>query len=335
MKKFLIAVLFIIVLPALVLTYFALKSDKEKTGYSTSFPDKGSRSESVAPSMEHMLYSPLQKLRVNIDQDDNGTLFFSVSDAGGLVLLNQSRIGINTDECDFSQGLSFVSQSPAKIIDVKYTNISGKRSTSRNYYSETVLNFEKEEYLFDVYLRAYEDGFAYRFGIRSKDGTKAELHVVSETGTFAIPAGSGITAETIDSLSKKICYENTYSTHSVESLSENQSQYVCFPALAAVADENGDKSGKYLLFSEADMISGSYRGSVLGTQGNNVFGIEHAPVAGDTPTVITTEFLSPWRFGIYGEAGDIAMSDMAENLSPSSQGDYSWVEPGVTAWTWL
>ena len=206
---------------------------------------------------------------------------------------------------------------------------------SRNYYSETVLSFEKEDFLFDVYLRAYEDGFAYRFGIRSKDGTKAGLNVISETGSFAIPSGSGITAEIINSLNKKFCYENTYSTQSVESLSENQSQYVCFPALVSVADENGEKSGKYLLLSEADMTSGSYRGSVLGIQGGNVFRMEPAPVAGDTPTVITTEFLSPWRFGIYGEAGDIAVSDMVENLSPPPQGDFSWVEPGVTAWTWI
>lgn len=83
------------------------------------------------------------------------------------------------------------------------------------------------------------------------------------------------------------------------------------------------------------MVTCPYHGSVLKAQENGVFALHPAPVAGDASTVIVTDFLSPWRFGICGTPGEIALSDLAENLAPAPQGDYSWVKPGITAWTWL
>ena len=340
MKKLLVAVFVIIVLPALVLFYFAMNSKSEKRSTYKNYNDVSVSSEEDSPEYilgepQKQLCSPLQKLCVNIDTDENGTLFYTVSDSSGLLLLDRSYIGIKTDQCDFSQGLSFVRQTPAQIHDEKYTNISGKRNISRNYYSETVLTYERDNFFYDVYLRAYEDGFAYRSGIRSKDSSQIQLSVEEETGSFSVPPKSSITAELVNNIRKKFCYENIYSTYSSEALSKKTSSYVCFPALISVADSSGSLSGKYLLLSEADMVSFPYHGSVLSVKGSNVYGLSPAPVVKSSPTAITTDFLSPWRFGIYGNAGDIAISDMAENLLPRARGDYSWVKPGVTAWTWL
>ena len=340
MKKFLAAFFVIVILPAIILVYFAMKSDTNRIRQPGSQQEITVSSEVGSPEYifgepETPLRSPLQKLGIEISQDADGAIYYTVRDSSGLLLLDKSYIGITTEECDFSKGLSFVRQKPAEITDETTANISGKSSRSRNYYSETVLTYEKEGFYFDVYLRAYEDGFAYRFGIRSKDAGQTQLTVAAETGNFSVPPQSVITAELIGNVKEKFCYENLYSSHSVEWLADNASKYICFPALAAIADNAGSPSGKYLLLSEADMVSCPYHGSVLHIQGGGVFGLTQAPAVKEKPTVIDTDFLSPWRFGIYGDAGEIALSDMAENLSPKPQGDFSWVRPGVTAWTWL
>ena len=251
-------------------------------------------------------------------------------------MLNRSLIGLHTDKCDFSDGLTLVKQIPVTERDEMYTNLSGKRCSVRNHYNETVLVLEKDDFFFDVYFRAYDDGFAYRFAVRTEDEAVKELMVISETGNFAIPAQSKITAQQVTSLTDSFNYENSYSMASVEVLSEKPSSYLCFPTLIDLADAAGKVSGKFLLLSEADLYGDSYFGSLLTAQGDNTFGLHAAPtVSRDTPAVIQTDFTSPWRFGIYGGLGDIVESDLTENLAPSPEGDYSWVVPGVTAWMWL
>ena len=332
MKK-LIAVLFAFA-AIFALTVTLVKFGAEKGRHNTR-TSNASQSDVKTSEMEPLLRSPLRKISVKAQTDDNGSLFYTVQGENGITLIEKSTIGIHTQECDFSNGLTFVSQTKAKIIDESYACISGKKSTVRNYYSETVMTFEKDGFFFDVYFRAYEDGFAYRFGIRSKDQSQTALTVVEETGFFSLPAKSNITAELINDVNTKFCYETEFSTVSVEALSQDSSQYICFPALVAVADQDGKQSGKYLLLSEADLVCSGYYGSVLNVRGNNVFGMNPAPKASEDPVMISLDFLSPWRFGIYGGQGDIVVSDMAENLASKPEGDYSWVEPGVTGWMWI
>ncbi len=322
MKKFLAVLLVMVLVPVLIWTYYGLHKDS---------PQK----DPPSTKRNFTLYSPLRRLRIDIELDESGALSCSAADGNGLSLLGKSEIGIMTEECDFSTGLALVEKSKTEIVDESYSCLSGKKSRVRNYRSETLLTFEKDRYYFDVYFRAYEDGLAYRFGIRTRDHSPAQLTVVSETGTFSLPGKSEITAELVDSVDEKFCYENEYATVSVESLSPNSPPYICFPALVSVADERGEPSGKYLLLSEADLIGSGFYGSVLSVKGGNVLGMHPAPKASERPAVITTDFLSPWRFGVYGEPGDIAVSDMAENLAAEPEGDYSWVEPGVTAWMWI
>ena len=57
------------------------------------------------------------------------------------------------------------------------------------------------------------------------------------------------------------------------------------------------------------MVTCPYHGSVLKALGKNVFALHPAPAVSGEPTVITTGFLSPWRFGIYGDAGEIALRE--------------------------
>ena len=332
MKRRTTLLLILAAILALNVVWLSVATEIGKSENSLSNVSQSDRELSV---MAPVLCSPMQTVTVEAATDDNGSLSYTVKDNKGLILIKKSSIGICTEECDFSDGLSFVSQTPVRIVDETYTNLSGKRRTVRNYYSETVMTFEKGGFFFDVTFRAYEDGFAYRFGIRAKDLSRTSLTVVAETGNFSIPDKSQITAQLISNVDQKFCYEEAFSTASVETLSESEPPYVCFPALVAVADEGGKQTGQYLLLSEADLAGSGFYGSVLRVQGNHSFGMYPAPIAASETVTVSLDFLSPWRFGIYGGPGDLVMSDMAENLAAPPQGDYSWVEPGVTAWMWL
>ena len=281
------------------------------------------------------ILSPSGKLKIDLRLDDQGMVSYTVAE-NGLTVLERSYIGIDTDYCDLSNALSFVRQIPVTEFDETYANISGKKSSVRNHFNETVLVLEKDVFFVDIYMRAYDDGFAYRFALRNKNGAESELTVSGETGTFALPAKSVVSAELISTLSSSFCYETGYSTVVTETLSRNKSQYVCFPALVNVANASGERTDRYMLLSESDLFSDSFYGSVMSVRGDNVYGMSQAPkISYGSVTKIKTDFSSPWRYGIVGSLGDIVESDLTENLAPAPEGDFSWVVPGVTAWMWL
>ena len=284
---------------------------------------------------EFSVASPEGKVRVDLLHDDEGRLSYTVTGDGAVPVLEPSFIGFETEQCGFSDALTFVRKSEAKTVDETYAVPSGKASAVRNFYTEQVFTFSKDVYYFDVTVRVYDDGFAYRFAVRRIDGEEETLTVKGETSSFKLPEKSKIYAEFISTLSSSFCYESGYSAADTASV---PSPYVCMPATVDLY-KDGVSTGKYLLLSEADYFSDVYPGSLFVydmTSKNGQMGVGRAPkVVSGTAVTVDTDFTSPWRFGIYGDLKTLFESDMAEKLSPAPEGDFSWVEPGVTAWMWL
>ena len=281
--------------------------------------------------------SPNGTLALTLLPDENGALFYKVEqrvDGANYPVLEPSPIGLTADKCDFSEGLTFVSQSPVASHDETYTSSSGKRKVTRNVYRETTWSFVKDGFNFDVTARLYDDGFAYRFSVDSLDGTVKTLTVQEETCGFVLPEGGNVLAQRVTTLKKAFNYENMYDSGTVAEFSRAQSPYVCFPTL--VCPKDGGEEGGCVLLTEAALYGDSYRGSLLKPMGGNGFRLCAAPqVSGKEPTVITTGFTSPWRCGIVGSPGEIVESNLIESLCPPPEGNYDWVVPGATAWTWL
>lgn len=273
--------------------------------------------------------SPDGNLTINIDYDDEGAVSYTVSDKSGQVVVNKSYVGVNTEFCDFSNALAFISKSDIIEHNDTYTTVSGKRSEVKNHYNELVLHFTRDVYYFDIYFRGYDDGFAYRFAIRRQDGTEEQLKVLEETGTFSIPSNSTMYAQVALSLTSRFCYEENYQTFKSQ---DKRTSYPCFPVLVRLAND-GEATSKYLLLSESNLYTDSYAGSVLKPNGNCEYQMCFAPEIGDV--VITTGFTSPWRFGIFGDIGTLVESDMTEKLADATDEDFSWVVPGPTAWMWV
>ena len=97
------------------------------------------------------------------------------------------------------------------------------------------------------------------------------------------------------------------------------------------------ESGAYGLYSEADLMTGTYCGSVLAGGEDGMLTVKFAPEqAAEGPVVTTAPFTSPWRFLVMGDLAEIMDNTMPENLSPDSViEDTSWIESGVSNWTWL
>ncbi|MBE6672959.1 MAG: hypothetical protein E7599_05515 [Ruminococcaceae bacterium] len=291
--------------------------------YSKSVPMAVMAKDSEAKQWQ--LTSPDGKVMMVLTRDKMGHLSYKVSTDKALSL-PEGTLGVKTDLCDFSEGLLYVSESKVTEHNETFKVISGKRSEILDHYKEITVTFEKQDYYFDVILRAYDDGFANRFVIRAKDGGKDTLVVLEETSDYTLPAGSTIYAEKVtkDEMENRFCYETSYSERKIE---QANGAYLAFPLLYTAGDD------QYVLLCESDLYTDVYPGSVTYGIGNNKLKLNFAPVV--SKTVVETSFTSPWRWGITGDLGTIVESDMSEKLVERTTEDFSWVEPGVTAWMWL
>lgn len=269
--------------------------------------------------------SPDGTLKIVLKRDKRGKLSYQVADENG-VALPGGTIGVKTDLCDFTEALVYVKESKLTEQNETYKAISGKRSEVEDHCFEQTITFEKEDFYFDVILRAYDDGFAYRFALRAKDGSQVTLVVQEETSTYTLSGGSKLYAEMItkDEMENRFCYETSYAEYKIENVN---GRYLALPILYTADNDN------YVLLTESDLYTDSYAGIATKGVGNNTLKVVFGPVEG--PSVVTTGFTSPWRLGIVGKLGDIVESDMVEKLVERTDADYSWVEPGVTAWMWL
>lgn len=275
--------------------------------------------------MQWSVSSPDGKVMIVMKRDTLGHLSYKVTTDKALALPG-GTIGVKTDLCNFAEGLLFVSASEVTEHNETFKVISGKRSEVVDHYKEMTVTFEKQDYYFDVILRAYDDGFANRFVIRAKDGSAVSLVVEEETSSYTLPSDSMIYAErvTADEMESRFCYETSYSQRYSY---QTKGQYLAFPLLYTAGE------GQYVLLSESDLYTDVYPGSVTYGIGDNTLKLNFGPVV--SKTVVQTSFTSPWRWGITGDLETIVESDMAEKVVERTDADYSWVEPGVTAWMWL
>ena len=99
-------------------------------------------------------------------------------------------MGMKTEIGDFSEDLEFVSVSDATTVDETYSVNSHKKAEYRNHYTERTITFMKEGVQFDVVVRAYYDGLAFRYVIHGPEGES--YAVEDEATTFKLPAGSNV-----------------------------------------------------------------------------------------------------------------------------------------------
>ncbi len=271
-------------------------------------------------------------------------LYYTVQAGGPLdytEVVQASPMGLTRDDVDLLDGLTFVSESDVRAIDSTYSMLTGKRSTCRNYCNEKVLGFSSGGITatMEIYLRAYDDGFAFRYRFPETDSSVKT--VIHEATGFRPPENSvmwmlpyNTTEDDYAPAYEDIWKRNLPVGAEVGETVKPSDGSWCMPALYRTPE------GLWALLWESD-VTPSYSNSHLSKATFGVYRIQFPDSSegegiGAVNPVSTLPWTLPWRVVITGTSpGTILESTLSTDLaSPSVIDDVSWIRPGRSSWSW-
>lgn len=293
--------------------------------------------------------SPDGKIKAEVVMDYAGELSYTVK-RNNVTVIEKSALGIDIAEDD----LRLLSVENVKTERVKgsYDNITGKHKTVEYDCNQTTITLKGWTFEYDLIMRSYDDGYAFRYNVRKCDGTSGVMVWNEEKTEFALPEGSTTWVQPftpINSDGNFFAYENGFQNIRTEELAGT---YVSMPMLYKVKGTQ-----VYSLITESDLIGSGFYGTFLkesaDKEGTGILQTVQTP-AGYLfdDNKISYPFKSPWRVGIVGSLKTVEESELVEKVFDDVQPwrpdnydslsaeekktyDYEWVEPGVAAWNWL
>lgn len=270
-----------------------------------------------------------------------GTLLYEVGYEGKTVV-EKSSLGLKTSTVDFTEDLTFVDVEKNNNVAVSYSTITGKKSQVETSYNELVVSVSKSGLDFDVTVRAYEDGFAFRYDLSSPSESNKQVVIVEENSEFALPDQTMAYIQKADLKRDYFSYEESYETSMVESMSGIAAS---MPLLYKTQD------GVWALVTESDLYGHDYIGSFLECDENGVLQTVSSYGA-ERQVQVSLPFTSPWRLASVGSLATVVESTLVEDVygeveywKPENYDDlsqeeqviynYDWVTPGTSAWDWL
>lgn len=254
---------------------------------------------------------------------ENGSLSCKVLRDNHLVVDN-SALGLKTNLGDFSTGLTYSGATAATQINESYSVASRKKDVYTNRALERTFSFTKENVVFRIVMRAYDDGLAFRYVIENQSNSVSLLNITGENTVVNVPAGSKTWSQPHND--GWFCYEGEFT----ETHLSNLIGTIALPMLYQTS------SGVYALITEADLGEVS-AGSMLNSTGSGLMTYSFTQQQGSSPLSAVVPYQSPWRLCITGDLAHIVESTMVENVAtePDPNIDFSWVKPGSSSWMWL
>lgn len=256
--------------------------------------------------------------------------------SGDRTAIEPSRLGIVRADQDFSTGLAFVSAEPVRLIDENYELKSGKRLSCVNRANEMVLNFKnKENTPFQVILRAYDDGVAFRYGFPAAMPDETTYTINAELTEFAVPTQGKAWIHPYDWNNRlKPSYERYSRNEIAIGSGPGHDKGWAFPMLFNTND-------LWMMITEA-YLDGTYPATHIDNSGTNGaykirFPEIEEPIIPDAPEPQSVlPWYTPWRAIIVGkDLNTIFATNMVQSLNPASViGDDSWVRAGRSSWSW-
>jgi hypothetical protein len=279
--------------------------------------------------------SPDGHLKVNVNVD-NGTPLYSVTYKGQTMLEN-SPLGLTTNEGAFTSDMSFVESSTGDVED-SYTQTKIKQSTvdyKANSLKCTFSNADEKQ--ISVLFQVSNNDIAFRYELPMWGETRACV-VESEATGFRFPSS---TKSFLSHMMKPMegfartspSYESGYQADVSMDKTQSSEGYV-FPGLFQVED-NG-----WVLLSETGVRS-LYCASHLSSFSDGVYTVEYPSLGqnngfGSTGAQIGLPGVTPWRTITVGETLKPIVEttipwDVVEPLYEPSQ-DYQY---GRSTWSWI
>ena len=224
-----------------------------------------------------------------------------------------SRLGLEFKDGLTLGGKSKLLTATRRQHDATWDNPFGKSSKVRDHFNETRLQLDEGGIRYDLVVRAYNDGAAFRYELPEQDALK-DFTLTANLTQFLFPGDFRCWAAV------KMNYEGPFPE---SRLSQLKSDKITLPLVV-------ETPNALVAVAEADVRgwSGSH---LRGDHSGAAFGARAAliePVDSSTPRV------SPWHaLIITRNAADLTTSTMLLNLaSPSVIDDISWIKPGIMAW---
>ena len=248
--------------------------------------------------------------------------------------VEKSLLGLVMDDCEYGKDAQFVSASPVKDINDAYRLKSGKQLSTVDNCREQTFTFRTQEgKQFNLIVRAYNDGVAFRYGFPEADG---QMHTIrTEHTEFAVPVNGKAWIHPYDwNERRKPSYEQ-YCRNEIDIRSEcGHGRGWAFPMLF-------NTNRVWMMITEAH-LDGSYPATHVDNAGTDKaykirFPEVEEPIIPDAVEPVSElPWFTPWRVIIVGDnLNTIFRTQIVSHLNPSSVvEDESWIKAGRASWSW-
>ncbi len=296
---------------------------------------------------------------VNIWTDSESRYYYNVV-CEGLEIVEISSIGLMLSDTDLTTGLKCDNKgSYVDEIYEEFETLTLAASTSVNNCQERTIRFSNEDgAYFDILIRVYNDGFAYRY-TNVTYGTGKELICTDDSSTIVFPEGT----TTWGGLAWINTCENGFDEKPYSKFVNDSAEY--HPPLLANVDDF------WILTSEAQIynnngefcrsrLAKSAKSNVLrwdfgdardetipleeqAKRDNTSLDLVNVDQKDITQVETVNGFSTPWRaMVISNDYNEFCTSTLITNLNPPASEskysalyeDISWIKPGKVLWSW-
>lgn len=252
----------------------------------------------------------------NISVEMNGENSFVVKRKGGDGLVEVMKMnGLALAVEGAEGGFALKSCSKRKKVVDDYEMMTGKRKHCHNEAYERVYRYENPSSVaFDLVMRAYNDGVAFRFEI-PEDGKPVVLTGEDTKFVFA----DGIERWTQEYI---VGYEGFYPANS-DGIGGNKSREWGMPALFHPGEST------YVMLAEANALRGNTGAYLSNAADASSYEVRLL----DKTLKCPAGWRSPWRVAVVGSLADVVETTLITDVSdPCKLDDTSWIKPGVVSW---
>jgi alpha-glucosidase len=211
-----------------------------------------------------------------------------------------------------------------------YSVSPGKRRHVLDHCTETVVALRERTTpgrRWELVLRAYDDGVAFRYRFPAQDGWK-DLVIAGERTEFALPDDARGSMQPLNSFTTS--YEKLYVTKRVADIPKDW--LLGLPLLVECPGRG------WAAITEANLTD--YAGMYLAPTGKEgaLLTSRLSPLPGDATVAVKAALpnASPWRVVLLADdPGRLIESDLVLHLNePCALADTSWIKPGKTTFPW-
>lgn len=229
----------------------------------------------------------------------------------GLVFKEHPNLGLNAEIVD----------SKTKTRDTTWEQPWGEQRLIRDHHNELVVDVKKDEYMYRLRIRAFNDGLGFRYEV-PEQAAMGDVVVTDEKTEFVVADSQDSTAWWIPSRGWNR-YEYIYNTTKLHDIDRVHTPFTF-----------KNKSGVHVSIHEAALTD--FAAMTLDQRRDGTLKSDLTPWSDGDLVKTKVPFNTPWRtIQIAPDAVGLLNSHMILNLNePNKLGDVSWVEPGKYVGIW-